>query len=226
MPLTTSRRRSPDWTRFRAAPDSLYSPMREKPTRGADLPAQAVHEAPLPGWDLSRLSISEGLWQWQGPDSYKGTSAVMGSVKFRVSPPMPRVFGAGVRPTSGRDATRSGNRVLAMSALSGRWPVRPADYLERRSRSKERRSPLVRRPRRTEARPLVDLSDLHPAELSDFGPALTCAISVSTACTRRTHKRTQQLFVPSAAFRDAGRRQRKPEASTNSNGRHARRPLL
>jgi len=32
---------------------------------------------------------------------------------------------------------------------------------------------LVRRLRRTEARPLVDLSDFHPAELSDFGPALT-----------------------------------------------------
>ena len=32
---------------------------------------------------------------------------------------------------------------------------------------------LVRRRRRTEARPLVDLSDFHPAELSDFGPALT-----------------------------------------------------
>ena len=32
---------------------------------------------------------------------------------------------------------------------------------------------LVRRPRRTEARPLVDLSDFQSAELSDFGPALT-----------------------------------------------------
>jgi hypothetical protein len=31
----------------------------------------------------------------------------------------------------------------------------------------------VRRWRRTEARPLVDLSVFHPAELSDFGPALT-----------------------------------------------------
>ncbi len=34
---------------------------------------------------------------------------------------------------------------------------------------------LVRRPRRTEARPLVDLSDFQSAELSDFGPALTAA---------------------------------------------------
>src|SRR5688572_26965166 len=34
---------------------------------------------------------------------------------------------------------------------------------------------LVRRPRRTEARPLVDLSDFQSAELSDFGPALTFA---------------------------------------------------
>ena len=33
----------------------------------------------------------------------------------------------------------------------------------------------VRRPRRSEARPLVDLSDFHPAELSDFRPALTLA---------------------------------------------------
>jgi DNA replication protein DnaC len=32
---------------------------------------------------------------------------------------------------------------------------------------------LVRRWRRTEARPLAELSDFHPAELSDFGPALT-----------------------------------------------------
>jgi hypothetical protein len=32
---------------------------------------------------------------------------------------------------------------------------------------------LVRRPRRTEARSLVDLPDFHPAELSDFGPTLT-----------------------------------------------------
>ena len=32
---------------------------------------------------------------------------------------------------------------------------------------------LVRRRRRPEARPLVDLSDFQPAELSDFGPALT-----------------------------------------------------
>jgi len=31
----------------------------------------------------------------------------------------------------------------------------------------------VRRSRRPEARPLVDLSDFHPAELSDFRPALT-----------------------------------------------------
>jgi len=31
----------------------------------------------------------------------------------------------------------------------------------------------VRRPRRTEARPLVDLSDFQAAELLDFGPALT-----------------------------------------------------
>jgi hypothetical protein len=31
----------------------------------------------------------------------------------------------------------------------------------------------ARRPRRPEARPLVDLSDFHPAELSDFQPALT-----------------------------------------------------
>jgi hypothetical protein len=32
---------------------------------------------------------------------------------------------------------------------------------------------VVRRSRRSEARPLVDLSDFHPAEVSDFGPALT-----------------------------------------------------
>src|SRR4051812_37043805 len=32
---------------------------------------------------------------------------------------------------------------------------------------------LVRRPRRTEARPLADLSDFRSAELSDFRPALT-----------------------------------------------------
>jgi hypothetical protein len=32
---------------------------------------------------------------------------------------------------------------------------------------------LVRRARRSEARPLVDLSDFQPAKLSDFGPALT-----------------------------------------------------
>ena len=38
---------------------------------------------------------------------------------------------------------------------------------------------LVRRLRRTEARPLVDLSDFQSAELSDFGPAL------STRCTFR-----------------------------------------
>jgi hypothetical protein len=31
----------------------------------------------------------------------------------------------------------------------------------------------VRRPRRSEARPLVELSDFQPAVLSDFGPALT-----------------------------------------------------
>ena len=34
---------------------------------------------------------------------------------------------------------------------------------------------LVRRSRRTEARPLAELSDFQPAEVSDFGPALTCA---------------------------------------------------
>jgi hypothetical protein len=32
---------------------------------------------------------------------------------------------------------------------------------------------VVRRSRRSEARPLVDLSDSHPAEVSDLGPALT-----------------------------------------------------
>jgi len=38
--------------------------------------------------------------------------------------------------------------------------------------SQRRRRP-VRRSRRPEARPLADLSDFQPAELSDFGPALT-----------------------------------------------------
>jgi len=36
---------------------------------------------------------------------------------------------------------------------------------------------LVRRPRRTEARPLVDLSDSQSAELSDFRPALTTPLA-------------------------------------------------
>src|SRR5690242_17140276 len=48
---------------------------------------------------------------------------------------------------------------------------------------------LVRRPRRSEARPLVDLSDFQPAELSDFGPALTpckscrCVVAVTRVDT-------------------------------------------
>src|SRR4051812_49264271 len=42
---------------------------------------------------------------------------------------------------------------------------------------------LVRRPRRTEARPLVDLSDFQPAQLSDFRPALTVAKKRSDAGT-------------------------------------------
>jgi IstB-like ATP binding protein len=35
----------------------------------------------------------------------------------------------------------------------------------------------VRRSRRTEARPLADLSDFQSAELSDFAPALTAAVN-------------------------------------------------
>jgi hypothetical protein len=52
---------------------------------------------------------------------------------------------------------------------------------------------LVRRPRRTEARPLVDLSDFHPAELSDFGPALTTADKIRLKSIGAIHRRE---FVP------------------------------
>src|SRR5687767_13600301 len=48
---------------------------------------------------------------------------------------------------------------------------------------------LVRRPRRTEARPLAELSDFQPAEVSDFGPALTASASLcaNAAGDRRRH---------------------------------------
>ena len=55
--------------------------------------------------------------------------------------------------SSGRPSTRRPSRNPAAAAAAG---LR-----------------LVRRPRRTEARPLVDLSDFQSAELSDFRPALT-----------------------------------------------------
>jgi protein-S-isoprenylcysteine O-methyltransferase Ste14 len=57
---------------------------------------------------------------------------------------------------------------------------------------------LVRRPRRTEARPLVDLSDFHPARLSDFGPALTGGLAwIMIAAFRESPKRIE---LRAAAF--------------------------
>ena len=52
---------------------------------------------------------------------------------------------------------------------------------------------LVRRARRPEARPLVDLSDFQPAKLSDFGPALTTEWILESWTTR---VRVSQGSVP------------------------------
>jgi hypothetical protein len=57
---------------------------------------------------------------------------------------------------------------------------------------------LVRRPRRPEARPLVDLSDFHPTELSDFGPAVDTWIGQSAVqqCGKSTQRRRNVELVP------------------------------
>jgi IstB-like ATP binding protein len=54
----------------------------------------------------------------------------------------------------------------------------------------------VRRSRRTEARPLVDLSDFRPAELSDFHPALTAETQLDRMAFLR--------FVISTKHADSG----------------------
>jgi hypothetical protein len=51
------------------------------------------------------------------------------------------------------------------------WNTLHAEGADERAAGRRRRA--RQESRRTEARPLVDLSDFHPAELSDFRPALT-----------------------------------------------------
>ena len=64
--------------------------------------------------------------------------------------------------TGHQDLQEMANTYQQVSLRKGRTRNRPLVVAAR-----------VRRPRRTEARPLVDLSDFQSAELSDFRPALT-----------------------------------------------------
>ena len=83
--------------------------------------------------------------------------------------------------------------------------VPAAVQIGRTTPSHAARGAFSRRSRRPEARPLVDLSDLHPAELSDLGPALTPSAIRAAAVSAATSRTLTRVTPGAKAHRGAAK---------------------